>query len=194
MKNCSQMSASPPTSLLFQMSIVSSIFPYPCCAQNVFNTLYFPHLVWNWENVVCILLWNFRRLSYIYFVALIILVFKFIWSHVWVTIDGVRLVIGFIAHLQILATRNYNTLANQCTLLLTAAHIKSSQFVFTSCFLVMDVLCLHPYWLANVTTDFQAGDHLTPTSYSSDWLNSTEMHWLIAPTECPGYNNSARTT
>jgi hypothetical protein len=70
------------------------------------------------------------------------------------TVDGVW--IGdwnHIDHLQMETTRNCNTLANSCTLL-TIAHTKSSQFVFTSRFLVTDpnnVLCLRPYWLATVS-------------------------------------------
>jgi hypothetical protein len=64
------------------------------------------------------------------------------------------LVIGFVDHLRIVNTSNYNTLANSCTRLLTKAHTKSSQFVFTNRFLVTDsnnVLCIRPYWLANVS-------------------------------------------
>jgi hypothetical protein len=37
-----------------------------------------------------------------------------------------------------------------------------------------------------LTTDTQAGGHLTPTSYSSDWLNSTNCN-----STCPAYNISA---
>jgi hypothetical protein len=57
-------------------------------------------------------------------------------------------VIGFIDHLHIVTTNNYNALANSCARLLTTAHTKSSQFVFTSRFLITDlnnVLCLRPY-------------------------------------------------
>jgi hypothetical protein len=71
-----------------------------------------------------------------------------------VTIDGVGLVNGFTERLQIITTSNYNTLANSCPCLLTTAHTKSSQFVFTSRFLVTDssnVLCLCPCWLVNVS-------------------------------------------
>jgi hypothetical protein len=66
---------------------------------------------------------------------------------------GFGLVIGFIEHLQMETTSNYNALANSCTPLLTTTHTKYSQSVFTSRFLVTDtsnVLCLRPYWLANV--------------------------------------------
>jgi hypothetical protein len=66
---------------------------------------------------------------------------------------GFGLVIGFIDHLQMVITSNYNALANSCTRLLTTAHSKSSHF-FTSRFLVTDpnnVLCLLPYWLENVS-------------------------------------------
>jgi hypothetical protein len=60
---------------------------------------------------------------------------------------GFGVVIGFIAHLQVVTTSNYNTLANSCIRLLTMAHTMSSQFVSTSRFLATDpnnVLCLHP--------------------------------------------------
>jgi hypothetical protein len=65
---------------------------------------------------------------------------------------GFGLVIGFIEHFQMVITSDYNTLANSCTRLLTRAHAKPSQFVFTNRFLITDpnnVLCLLPYWLAN---------------------------------------------
>jgi hypothetical protein len=54
------------------------------------------------------------------------------------------LVIGFIEHLQIVTTSNYNAIANSHNLQFTTAHTKYSQFVFTSHFLVMDpnnILC-----------------------------------------------------
>jgi hypothetical protein len=55
------------------------------------------------------------------------------------------LVISVIAHLHIITTSNNNPLAISCTHLLTTAHTKSFQFVFTSRFLVMDVLILLPH-------------------------------------------------
>jgi hypothetical protein len=58
-------------------------------------------------------------------------------SHVWLQTEF-GLGIGCIEHLKIVTTGNYNTLANSCTRLLTKAHTKSSQFVFTSRFLVTD--------------------------------------------------------
>jgi hypothetical protein len=51
------------------------------------------------------------------------------------------LVIGFIGHLHIVTTNNYNAVANSTTCLLTTVHTKSSQFVFTGCFLLMDPNC-----------------------------------------------------
>jgi hypothetical protein len=48
---------------------------------------------------------------------------------------GFGLVIGFTDHLQIVTTSNYNAIANSHTQQFTTAHIKSSQFVFTSRFL-----------------------------------------------------------
>jgi hypothetical protein len=61
------------------------------------------------------------------------------------------LVIGFIDHLQMVTSSNYNAIANSC-IRLTAAHTKFSHFL-TSRFLVTNptnVFCLRPYWLANV--------------------------------------------
>jgi hypothetical protein len=61
------------------------------------------------------------------------------------------LVIGFIDHLQMVTKSNYNAVTNSYTRLLTTAHTKSSQFVFTSRSLVTDpnnVLCLRPSRLA----------------------------------------------
>jgi hypothetical protein len=81
------------------------------------------------------------------------------------------LVSGFIAHLQMVTTSNYDALANSCSHLLTTPHNKSSQFGFTSRFLVTDpnnVLYLRPYWLVNVSQ---------PTKLQT----------------CPAYNPSART-
>jgi hypothetical protein len=51
-------------------------------------------------------------------------------------------------------TSNCNVFSNTCTRLLTTAHTKSSQVVFTSRFLVTNpnnILYLRPYWLANVS-------------------------------------------
>jgi hypothetical protein len=71
-----------------------------------------------------------------------------------VTIKGFVLEVGFIDHLQLVTTSNYNALTNSCTRLLTTAHTKTSHFVFTSRFMVTDpnnVLCLRPSWLVNVS-------------------------------------------
>jgi hypothetical protein len=57
-------------------------------------------------------------------------------------------------YLRRVTTSNYSAIANSYTLQFTTAHTKSSQFVFTSRFLLMDPnngLCLHSYWLANVS-------------------------------------------
>jgi hypothetical protein len=59
------------------------------------------------------------------------------------------LVIGFIDYLQSITT----SIANPDILQFITGHTKSSQFVLISRFLVTDsnnVLCLRPYWLANV--------------------------------------------
>jgi hypothetical protein len=83
------------------------------------------------------------------------------------------LVIGFIEHLQIVTTSNCNTLANSCPCLLTTAHTKSSQIVFTSRFLVTDpnsTLCLRPYWLAN----------LSQLTKLYDWLFNANQFDLVA--------------
>jgi hypothetical protein len=82
---------------------------------------------------------------------------------------GFGLIIGFIDHLEMATTSNYNALANSYTRLLTTAHIKFSQFVFINRFLVMDpnnILCLRPYWLANfsqLTPRLAAISHEIPT-------------------------------
>jgi hypothetical protein len=63
-------------------------------------------------------------------------------------VPNLMLVIGFIDHLQIVTTSNYSAVANSHTRQFTVAHTKFSQFVLTSCFLVMDpnnVLCLCLY-------------------------------------------------
>jgi hypothetical protein len=51
---------------------------------------------------------------------------------------GFGLVIEFIDNLQMITTSNCNAVTNSCTSLLTTAHTKSFQFVFTSHFLIMD--------------------------------------------------------
>jgi hypothetical protein len=55
-------------------------------------------------------------------------------SRVWVTIDGVGLVIGFMEHLytRLVTASKYNAVTNSRTLQFTTARIKSSQSVFTS--------------------------------------------------------------
>jgi hypothetical protein len=52
---------------------------------------------------------------------------------------GFRLEIGFIDHLQIITTSNYNTIANFHTLQFTAAHAKFFQSAVNSRFLVTDL-------------------------------------------------------
>jgi hypothetical protein len=91
----------------------------------------------------------------------------------------------FTNNLQVAATSNYNVIVNSHTLKFPTGHTKSSQF-FASRFLATDpnnVLCVR------LATNSQAGDHLTPTSYSSDWL---QLNYLQLPT-CPTYNISTRT-
>jgi hypothetical protein len=64
------------------------------------------------------------------------------------------LVIGFTAYFQMVTTSNYNVLANSYTRLLTTAHTKFSQFVFTSRFLLTDPnngVCLRLTLLANIS-------------------------------------------
>jgi hypothetical protein len=78
---------------------------------------------------------------------------------------GFALVIGFIARLQIVTASNYKAVANSCNHLLTTAHTKCSQFVFTSRVLVTDpnnALCLCPCWLTNVSqlTEFKSESKL----------------------------------
>jgi hypothetical protein len=92
---------------------------------------------------------------------------------------GFGLVIGFIDHLQIVTTRNYNATANLHTLQITTAHAKPSQSACTSRFPVTDLnngdssvsalmsLLSGKYptaaLLLQLTTS-QAGGHLTPAS------------------------------
>jgi hypothetical protein len=56
----------------------------------------------------------------------------FVFSHVWVTIDGVWMLIGFIDHLHIVTTSNYNAMTNSHTLQFTTARIKSFQSAVSS--------------------------------------------------------------
>jgi hypothetical protein len=60
-------------------------------------------------------------------------------------------------------TSNYNTLANQCTRILTTAHTKSSQFVFISRFLVTDsnsILCSRPYRMVKASQLIPRTSHI----------------------------------
>jgi hypothetical protein len=89
---------------------------------------------------------------------------------------GFGLVIRFIDHLQIV-TVCYD-IVNLHTLQISRAHIKSSQSTFTRRFLVTDpnnVLCLHLYWLANVSelTPRLATISKQPPSPLNDW---THLH------------------
>jgi hypothetical protein len=95
------------------------------------------------------------------------------------------LVIGFIDHLQIVIISNYNAFANSYVRLLTTTHTRSSQFVFTTRFLVTDpnnFICLFSYRLTSASqwTHRQTG-HLTTPSYFSHWLNSTYCSFQIFP-------------
>jgi hypothetical protein len=72
---------------------------------------------------------------------------------VWL-LTGFGLSVGYTNHIQSLITSNFNMLANSCTRLLSTAHIKSSQFVSISRFLVKhhnNVLWLRLYWPSNVS-------------------------------------------
>jgi hypothetical protein len=89
------------------------------------------------------------------------------------------LVTGFIELLQIVTRRNYSAIANSYTLQFTTARTKFSQssvsstrcrLVTASNTVVSSASRLHSYCPATVSqTNFQAGGHLTPNSYSSDW-------------------------
>jgi hypothetical protein len=119
---------------------------------------------------------------------------------------GFWLEIGFIYHLRIVTTSNYNTIANLHTLQITTAHAKPSQFSFTSRFLVTDLnkwdssasvfksLLSGEYPTIELLlqlTNSQAGGHLTPTSYEYFSLQ-TDLQLTNLKT-CLGYNISART-
>jgi hypothetical protein len=67
---------------------------------------------------------------------------------------GFELLIGFIERIQVVTSSNFGAMANSHIQQFTTARTKSSQFVFTSRFLVVDpnnVLCLRLYTLANVS-------------------------------------------
>jgi hypothetical protein len=114
--------------------------------------------------------------------------------HISICIEWLQTRFGLVTklteYLLIITTINYTTLTNSCAHLLTTAHTKSSQFVFTSRFLIMDsndVLYLHPCCMVNVSqltkslnneiislhhassTTLHCG-HFTSNSYSFDWL------------------------
>jgi hypothetical protein len=87
--------------------------------------------------------------------------------------------IGFIDHLRVVTTNNYNTISNFHTSQITTAHPKSLQSAFTSLFPVTDVnngnssafmliLLLSDKYPATQLllqlTNLQSGGHLTPTS------------------------------
>jgi hypothetical protein len=52
---------------------------------------------------------------------------------------GFGLEFGFIDHLQVVTTNNYNTIANFHTLQITTQHVKSFRSAFTSVFPVTDL-------------------------------------------------------
>jgi hypothetical protein len=98
------------------------------------------------------------------------------------------LVIGFIVHLQMVTRSTYNTLANSCIRLLTAAHTMSTQFDFTSRLLVTNpnnVLCLRPSRLVNTS---QLIPRLTAISHQPVTLLIDSNSYTS-----PAYNTSART-
>jgi hypothetical protein len=85
------------------------------------------------------------------------------------------LVIAFVEHLEILTTSNYSAIANSCILQFTMTllsvwciftgwcPVTASSAVASSAFMFLSLLvgdCL--------TTNNEAGGHLTPTSFSSD--------------------------
>jgi hypothetical protein len=94
---------------------------------------------------------------------------------VWLQMEF-GLVIGITDHLQLITISNYTALNNPCARLLNTAHNKSSQFVFTSCFLVTILRMPSAYVLTG-------------------WRMS--HNWFIAPivqlsANRPCYNISAR--
>jgi hypothetical protein len=102
--------------------------------------------------------------------------------HVWVTIDGDGLVIGFIEHLQIVTTSNYSAVANSHTPQFTTACTKSSQSALYSPVVAWwriqelssaSALTFLPAGDCP-TTNSQADSHLTQIAYISDWPNSLQ--------------------
>jgi hypothetical protein len=97
---------------------------------------------------------------------------------------GMGLINGSIEHVETVTISNYSAIANSHTLQFSTARIKSSQSaVFTSRYLVTasnvvasSVFVFTPLLAGDcLKTNSQAGGHLAPTSYSSDWLKLTNL-------------------
>jgi hypothetical protein len=115
---------------------------------------------------------------------------------------GFELIIEFIEHLIVVATRNYNAIANSHILQLTT--VFSVCRALTSRCLETDpnnFLCFHAHvftgWCLSITrsllqlTNPQACDHLTPTCYSSHCRFKTLNSRVIAA--APRFMASTRT-
>jgi hypothetical protein len=100
---------------------------------------------------------------------------------------GFGLEIGFIDHLQIVTTRNYNAIANCHTLQITAAHVKPLQSVFTCRFPVIDLN--NGDSSASVLTLLLSGEYPTTllTALTRSSLHSLPYNslWTLAPIVLP---------
>jgi hypothetical protein len=122
---------------------------------------------------------------------------------------GFGLEVGFIDHLDIVTTSNYNAITDLHTLQFAAAHAKPSQSAFTSRFpewiLTMEILqllCSRCYSLASIpqlnssalikyslhrlTPRLAATLQQCPSSCFTDWLTADSWpHFTVSVSRCP---------